>query len=79
MTEWDHMDVPIPYPHKISPRHFFEVWRHYLNVLRSIFERSLWSGEGKSYVGTIKESLGTIDKKLQLMEKGKWFALGGVH
>ena len=47
--------------------------------MQFIFERGLWSGEGKSYVGTIKESLGTIYKKLQLMEKGKWFALGGVH
>ena len=33
--------------------HFFEVWQHSFDVVRYIFERGLFSREGKSYAYTV--------------------------
>ena len=54
----------VPYTRKIYPRtirylrfincrHFLEVWRHSFDIIRLIFERGLFSGEGKSCASTV--------------------------
>ena len=54
----------MPYARKIYPRfilyfrflncpHFFEDWRYFLDVVRVIFKRGLFSGEGKSCTRTV--------------------------
>ena len=47
---------PIFFLHLLNCLYFFEVLRHYFDVVQFIFERCLWSEEGKSYVGTVFEN-----------------------
>ena len=58
-------DLPVAYIifefFKHSRWYFFEVCRYYFDVVRLIFKRDLWSGEGKSYAGTVFSTLAKID------------------
>ena len=45
--------MPIFFLHFSNCRYFFEVCQYNFDVVWFIFKRGLWSGEGKSYAGTV--------------------------